>query len=307
MQKVGQRRTQNHILCCSQRARQVRNGLGLLRRSTRRASPPNLSRTLVRPRVPAVVEVRILLRIMPLCEVVGRSGPAPRSVQNSRRFAALAFRPAFGVASPCLSVPTVPHQRGNEMSRRQTSPGKGRRAVSQTVLVILIAVATAVIIAGAVVVQTRESNNMPRSAPPSTQTDLMKVDLQSPDAGRRLDAAVALLRAGQLEGGRALLDLAAGQDSTVRAAAAGQWARVGLTLAEAVGCVLEWPAENEAPTPQQLAAARAFWNQRATPRLLADVLDRLESGDWRWTRIETLLARRDWVYEVVGRRFADKL
>jgi hypothetical protein len=189
------------------------------------------------------------------------------------------------------------------MCRRQTSLENARRAVSQTALVILTAVCIAMILSATVGVRMHESNDSPPPGLAPSQIDAMKANLQSPDAGMRLDAAVGLLHAGQLEGGRVLLDLAAGQDAAIGVVAAGRWARVGTPMAEAVGCVLAWPADGEAPTPEQLAAAREFWNRRATPTLLEDVLNRLAGTDRRWTRVQTMLAGRDWLYKVVGKWF----
>lgn len=135
---------------------------------------------------------------------------------------------------------------------------------------------------------------------PRARIEALRAGLQAADAGARLESAVGLLRAGQLEGGRSLIELAAGGDPNVRQAAASEWGRVGVPMAEAVGWPIDWPAPGGTPTPEQLARAVSFWDRRATSRLLADVLHRLAEDDGRWSRIDTVLARRNWLYKVSG-------
>lgn len=127
----------------------------------------------------------------------------------------------------------------------------------------------------------------------------LNAGLRSTNSSERLASAVCLLQLGETNAGPVLLDLTADADAGVATTAAAEFGRVAIVMGEAIGCLVDWPTSPETPpSPGQLAAARAFWHQKATNRLLSDVQERLAGADWRWSQINGMLAKRDWLYKV---------
>ena len=151
-----------------------------------------------------------------------------------------------------------------------------------------------------------EGGSSPETTVPPGQVEKLTAGLRAADSSRQLEAAVGLLQLGLTEGGLTLLELTTDADGSVRKAAAMEFGRVARPAAETVGVILDWPTGADTPpTVAQIASAKAFWERWVTPTLLRDVQVRLAGTDRQWAELSRMLAVRDRLYRISGKRSGD--
>lgn len=117
---------------------------------------------------------------------------------------------------------------------------------------------------------------------------------RSDEPWRQVGSAAGLLQIGEPEGGRMLIELSRDADPAIRAFAWPTLRRFARPMAQTIGRKVEMlDAEAPPADPQAWDAIAGFWQADATPRLLNDVIRRLEVRDPDWIEMGRLIVARN--------------
>ena len=128
----------------------------------------------------------------------------------------------------------------------------------------------------------------------------LKEGASAAEPWRALGCSLGLMYLGRPEGGLQAIGQASTGDDQLRSFALRELRRLGRPMAEAIGRPSAWPVGEPPAGDAAWEGLARFWECYATPRLLDDLIRRVELYDPEWTEMGRLIQARNRVAKLLN-------